>query len=102
MNYIYNPYKSNNNMKIFYFIGLIIITLFMIAIYIMKERNHSKELEKIDRLEQKIRNEEAELERIRSRTTPCQIDNLCTPGSCYHGSNYKCTWNEEAKRCDQK
>ena len=43
-----------------------------------------------------------ELEKIRSRTTPCPTKNLKTPRKCYFESNYRCSWNENAKRCDLK
>ena len=89
-------------MKIFYFTGVIIITLFMISYFVYQERLHSIEIEKIKRLEKKCIEEEEKLEEIRSKSTPCPIKNLKNPRKCYFDSNYKCSWNESAKRCDLK
>jgi hypothetical protein len=89
-------------MKTFYFIGVIIITLFMIAYYIYKERDHASELKKIERLEKMMIEEEEKLDKIRSTTIPCPVPHLKTPRTCYINSNYRCSWNEQAKRCDQK
>jgi len=68
----------------------------------MREKEHSRELEKIEELEKIMIIEEERLRRIRSKSTPCHIKNLNTPRTCYHNSNYQCSWNDEAKRCDLK
>ena len=89
-------------MKKIYFIGIISITLIVLYLYILSEHEHKKELEKIKQLEIKLDEEQKQLELIRSKTTPCSISDLNDPKSCYHNSNYTCTWNYEAKRCDMK
>lgn len=88
--------------KNIYLIGIILVSLIIFILYILKEREHQKELEKIKILEEKERENKRRLEIIRSKTQPCHIENLNDPRSCYYKSNFSCSWNEEAQRCDKK
>jgi hypothetical protein len=85
-----------------YFIGLIFITVVVVYFYMINEREHRNELERIGRLERAQMEKNRELEFIRSRTEPCHIPGLSTPRSCYMDSEYKCAWNDLAMRCDKK
>lgn len=85
-----------------YITGLLIITLIVIIYYYSQEANYRREMEKISALEKQQQQYEANLEMIRSRTTPCDVPNLMTPRSCYIDSGMTCSWNEQAKRCDKK
>lgn len=79
------------------YIGCIaVITVILLVLYFINNRSYQYELEKISILEGKYK----ELEKIRSRTTPCDIKGFNDPRSCYFGSNYRCSWNENAQRCD--
>lgn len=70
--------------------------------YMINEREHRSELERIGRLERMQQEKNRELEYIRLRTEPCHISGLNTPRSCYMDSEYKCSWNDLAMRCDKK
>ena len=59
-------------------------------------------MERIHLIEQKNFQKLKEIEYIRSQTKQCHIPNLADPRSCFIDSNYECTWNELAERCDQK
>ena len=71
-------------------------------LYIIYDQDYKMELEKIDYLEQKQLLREKKLEQIRLKSTPCHITDLDSPRRCYFESNYKCSWNEGAERCDRK
>ena len=71
-------------------------------LYVIYDQEYKRELEKIEFLERKKLLKEKKLEQIRERTTPCHITELDTPRRCYFDSNYKCSWNESAERCDAK
>ena len=88
--------------KKIYFIGIGLVALTVIAIYMINERDHRREMEKIRRLEAKIEKEKRDLEHVRSQTDPCPVTGLTDPRSCYLQSNYRCSWNELGKRCDLK
>lgn len=88
--------------EVMYISLVIIITICVLYMYINQEYEHNLELEKIDRLEKKYALKRKELEIIRSRTTECPVPDLNNPRDCYFGSNYKCSWNESAVRCDKK
>ena len=89
-----------NTFKKIYFIGIILVTLFVIAIFMVNEKAHREELNKIRHLE-RVRNDEIDkLNTIRMRSTPCPVSRLEDPRTCYFQSNYRCSWNEDAKRCD--
>lgn len=85
-----------------YILCLLAITVLVLVYYYMLESEHKKELEKINRLEIENKREQQQLEMIRSETVPCQAGSFMDPRSCYYNSGYTCTWNELAKRCDQK
>ena len=89
-------------LKKIYIIGIIIITLAVLYLYINRKKEHNKELDRIKRIEERLEEKKNELNEIRSRTTACSVPNLDDPRSCYFESGYRCTWNEEAERCDQK
>lgn len=84
-----------------YLLGVFIITIVVLAIFISQNKNHEEEIKKIELLEEKINKRKAELEQIRAKTIPCHHKNLTDPRSCYFKSNYSCSWNEEAERCDK-
>jgi hypothetical protein len=85
-----------------YIMGLIIISVWVLYLYITNEQDHRKELEKIEYLEKKRALKERELEMIRSQTKECPIAGLDSPRKCYFDSGYTCTWNDAANRCDKK
>jgi len=85
-----------------YLIGIIVVTLIVLYLYFTNEQEHRREMDKIERLERKFYEKERELDFVRSRTTPCPIPGLDTPRKCYIDSNYLCTWNDLANRCDRK
>lgn len=85
-----------------YIISLIALTLIIITFYYSNQEDYRREMEKINALERKQYQYEQNLEKIRTRTEPCHIPDLNTPRSCYIDSDMKCSWNEQAKRCDRK
>lgn len=89
-------------LKKLYFVGIILITALILIIYVINERDYNKELDKIKRLEEQENRRVAKLNEIRSKTIECPIKELRSPRACYFDSNYSCTWNEEAERCDMK
>lgn len=68
----------------------------------MSESEYQHELEKINKLEDKYTLEKGQLDFIRSQTKTCQVGDFKNPRSCYFDSGYQCSWNDLAKRCDQK
>lgn len=89
-------------LKKLYIIGIVVITVAVLYLYIKREKEHTKEINKIKIIEEKIEEKNDKLYDIRTRTISCPVPNLNDPRSCYYDSGYKCTWNEEAERCDQK
>lgn len=87
-------------MKWIYFFGIFLITLFIIILFILKEKKHSVEIKNIERLEKDFNEEKKRLNKIRERTKECPMKQLNTPRACYFGSSHKCRWNEDAIRCD--
>lgn len=85
---------------IIYVVGIIIITCIIIYTYIYYDSRYIIELEKIKYLELKKRIRDNELSEIRKLTKACPVENLNNPRKCYFDSNYKCSWNEKAERCD--
>lgn len=85
-----------------YIFGVIMITLICIILYIRSVTEHNLELEKIASIETKNRLEQRELDIIRGRTKKCPYYTQNNPKSCYFDSRYRCSWNEEARRCDIK
>jgi hypothetical protein len=82
--------------------GFFLITLVVFMIYVIKEKDHQQELTKIAYYENKMLKEKRELNLIRQKTDPCHVPNLNTPKTCYFNSDFQCSWNPEAKRCDKK
>lgn len=91
-----------NQWKNIYFIGILVVTLFVVGIYLSNEREHQKEMEKIRRLEKLANDRKMKLNRIRNQYTSCPIKNLDTPRDCYVGSGYRCSWCEEGEFCVKK
>lgn len=85
-----------------YIVGLVFVTLIVLSMYIINQMDHLRELEKIRMLEEKMANHDLNLRKIRNRTTACPIKDLTTPRNCYFDSNFTCSWNEDADRCDLK
>ena len=81
-------------MLFIYLIGIIIITLFVSALYLYNSKRHEEEINKIEMIEKKM-------SEAGSKSKACSINNLNDPRSCYLKSNYSCSWNEAAGRCDQ-
>jgi hypothetical protein len=69
--------------------------------YYSQERDYSAEMKKINDLEQKQQLRQQALNAIRAQTTVCPVSNLNDPRTCYINSNYTCSWNEQAERCDK-
>jgi|LakMenE01Jun11ns_1017448.scaffolds.fasta_scaffold9778694_2 hypothetical protein len=89
------------NIHWIYLLGLIIITIVTLYAYVFSTQTHLDQIKKIEILEEKIKDKKNKLDEIRIKTTPCNYDNLNDPRSCYFESNHKCSWNEEAERCDK-
>ena len=88
------------NISWIYLLGVFVITVFVLIVFITNNKNHEEEIKRIGIIEEKINAKKKELELIRSKTTPCKYKKLDDPRSCYFKSNYSCSWNEEAERCD--
>lgn len=89
------------NISWIYLFGVFIITIAVLLVFISRNKNHEDEIKKIEIIEEKINKKKLELEQNRIKTTPCKYKGLNDPRSCYFKSNYSCTWNEEAERCDK-
>jgi hypothetical protein len=85
-----------------YFIGIILVSLWVLYLYITDEQEYKREMEKIEMLERKEAQRKRELEEIRTLTQPCPITGLDNPRRCFIESNRICSWNEMAERCDKK
>lgn len=85
-----------------YLCSILIITIVILIYYYLLEEDHRKELEKISKMEIANRRELQQMAYIRSQSNPCSVGDFHDPRSCYVDSNYACSWNELAKRCDQK
>jgi hypothetical protein len=85
-----------------YIIAVIFITVLALYLYINQEYEHREEIAKIERLEKKYEMKRRRLEEIRARTEPCHIPDLNNPRECYFSSNYRCSWNDAALRCDKR
>lgn len=81
---------------------MVIITFGSVFYYYILDAEHRKELEKINKIESHHIKELQRLEFLRSQTKPCNAGNFTDPRSCYNESGFTCSWNELAKRCDQK
>lgn len=81
---------------------VLIITIGVVVYYYILDADHKKESDKIAKMEANHNRELQQLEAIRAQTTPCQAGTYTDPRSCYNDSGFTCSWNEMAKRCDQK
>ena len=87
--------------KIIYLITIIVLVIIAIYIFVQKYEVHQDQVYKINKLEEKHKEHHKRIKYHRSITQPCQTPNLTNPRDCYFGSNYKCSWNEDAKRCNE-
>lgn len=90
------------DIKIIYIICIVVVTLWTIYMFVSDDQTHKLELDRISRMENRIRKRRDLINHNRFVTTPCNIPNLNNPRDCYLSSNYKCIWSEEAERCNQK
>lgn len=89
-------------LKWIYFSIIILLTCALFGVFFYKNAEHQKELDKIKNLEVKQEDKQRKINEIRKNGNPCPIPNLNDPRSCYIDSNYRCSWNESAERCDLK
>ena len=89
-------------LKNIYIITIVILVLMAISIFIKKYSDYQYQLNKINNLEDKRKNKEDKIRHYRSITKSCNTKGLNNPKSCYFGSNYKCSWDESANRCNLK
>jgi len=87
--------------KIIYLVTIIVLVIISIYIFVQKYEIHQDQLLKINRLEDEHKEAHKSIRYYRSITQPCQTPNLTNPRDCYFGSNYKCSWDEKAKRCNE-
>ncbi len=85
-----------------YILSIIIFSGVLIYFFILNQREHQKELDKINLLEKEEEMNNRRLEEARNKTTPCQYQGLNTPRQCYFGSHHMCSWNTNTQRCDRK
>lgn len=89
------------NIQTVYIISIIIVTLWTLYMFISDDQSHKLELDRISRMENRIRKRRDLINHNRFVTTPCSIPNLNNPRDCYMSSNYACSWSEDAERCNQ-
>ena len=87
--------------KTIYLITIIVLIIIAIYIFIQKYAVHQDQIDKINKLEHLNKEKQKIISYHRSITTPCQTPNLINPRDCYFGSNFKCSWNEKAHRCNE-
>ena len=88
--------------KNIFIIKILIIILLAIYIFIKNHSDYEYQLDKINKIESlnnKIKNK---IKYYRETTEPCNITGLETPRDCYFNSNFKCSWDELADRCNLK
>ena len=85
----------------FYLVGLILISCMIYYIFYSYENDYLTEMHKIHYLEAKEKLKDNQLASLRSKTEPCPTE-LKTPRECYLKSDFQCSWNEGAERCDKK
>ena len=83
-----------------YAISIIVVIIIFITFYYYKRNIHNEQLRKIDILESLEKKRDEALEKERAKTVPCSTPDLMTPRDCYYGSDFKCSWNINIKRCD--
>ena len=86
---------------ILYIIGVVLITIVIIALFLSNNQEYSDEMERIKMLEEKMRCQKVELEKIREQSVECPFGLFDDPRSCYVRSGYRCKWNERGMRCDK-
>jgi hypothetical protein len=85
-----------------YICVIMVITIIMLTYYYVQEGDYKKEIEKIDKLENRKWRDQRELDMIRAQSLQCPYGDFRSPRSCYFDSGYACTWNDLAQRCDAK
>ena len=84
------------------YIGLIIIiSIWSIYLYIDKDQDYKKEINRINIIEGRNRKRRDVINHHRLNSNPCTYNNLNNPRDCYLGSNYNCRWSELADRCNE-
>ena len=83
-----------------YIIVIIFITLIFVLKYLTSVSNYNYELDRIDILERELLKKNRQIRMARSQTIRCPNITLKTPRSCYIDSNFTCSWNEVAERCN--
>ena len=81
---------------------VILFSAILIYYFVMNQREHQKELDKIKKIEHEEEANKKKLEEARKQTTPCPYTGLSNPRECYFGSNYMCSWNTNTQRCEKK
>ena len=90
-----------STIKIIYIICIIIVSLWTFYSYADNEQQHRRETMRIKEIENKLKKKQDVKNYYRFNTIPCHVSNLNTPTDCYISSNYQCTWNVEAERCNE-
>ena len=87
--------------KTIYLITILILIIIAVYIFVDKYSVHQTEIAKIHKLEHNHEEKHKVIKYNRSITIPCDTPNLRNPRDCYFGSNYKCSWDEKANRCNK-
>ena len=89
-------------MIIYIYISIVILII-LITIILLANHNaaHNNELRRISLIEARMQDEKNRINYSRLKTQPCHTKNLNNPRDCYIGSNYKCKWSIDAKRCNK-
>lgn len=87
--------------KIIYLITIIVLIIISIYIFVQKYEVHQDQLSIIKGWEEKHKEQHKSIRYHRSITYPCSTPNLTNPRDCYFGSGYKCSWDENSKRCNE-
>lgn len=85
-----------------YILVIILVTIVVIIFYYNQQISYRAEIERIKKLEDKYQKENDEIDFIRKQSMACPYGDFKTPRSCYFDSDYACSWNDLAKRCDAK
>jgi len=88
--------------KNIYIITILIIILLAIYIFINNYSDYEYQLDKINKIESLNKKRKKKMKYYRETTEPCKQAGLKTPRDCYFNSNYKCSWDELADRCNLK
>lgn len=87
--------------KTIYLITILILVIIAVYIFVQKYSVHQNEIAKINNLEYHHEEKHKVIKHYRSISDPCDTPNLINPRDCYFGSNYKCSWNTKANRCNK-